>query len=186
MTTSHFTGRWTLVTGGASGIGLAIARVVAQQGGDLVLLDLDAARLDAAREQLAGLGIQIRTECADVSQGAQLEELAGRLEQDGVHVRHLVTAAGILQPMRDVAALDPQDHDRVWAVNYHGTYHCCRIWGEPMRRAGEGSIVTVSSITDDLFQRCLHQYTITHAIEDRNVRHRRRAHQCRGPRLHAD
>jgi len=147
MTTSHSTGRWTLVTGGASGIGLAIARVVAQQGGDLVLLDLDAARLDAAREQLAPLGGRIRTECADVSQGAQLQDLADRLARDGVHVRHLVTAAGILQPMRDVAALDPQDHDRVWAVNYHGTYHCCRIWGEPMRRAGEGSIVTVSSIT---------------------------------------
>jgi len=147
MSTENFTNTWTLVTGGASGIGLAIASVVAQQGGDLVLLDLDAARLDAAREQLTPLGIRMRTECADVSQYAQLEALAQRLAQDGVHIRHLVTAAGILQPMRDIAALDPADHDRVWAVNYHGTYHCCRIWGEPMRRVGEGSIVTVSSIT---------------------------------------
>lgn len=147
MNFSTFAGTWTLVTGGASGIGLAVAQVLAERGSHLVLLDLDEARLAAARERLVACGVQVRTEQADVSRPEQLEALAQRLEQGGVHVQQLVTAAGILQPMREIELLDRADHDRVWEVNYHGTYHCCRVWGEAMRRAGAGSIVTVSSIT---------------------------------------
>lgn len=147
MTLSTFASSWTLVTGGASGIGLAVAQVLAQRGGNLVLLDLDTARLDAARQKLSALGVQVRAEMADVSQPAQLEAQARQLTQDGIHIQQLVTAAGILQPMRDIESLEQADHDKVWQVNYHGTYHCCRIWGEPMRRAGGGAIVTVSSIT---------------------------------------
>jgi NAD(P)-dependent dehydrogenase (short-subunit alcohol dehydrogenase family) len=147
MSVESFSGAWTLVTGGASGIGLAVATVIAQRGGNLVLLDLDATRLGEARERLAAFNVQVRVEQADVTRTEQLEALARTLAEAGVHVRHLVTAAGILQPMREIEDLDRRDHDRVWDVNYHGTYHCCRIWGEAMRKAGGGSIVTVSSIT---------------------------------------
>ncbi|KAK6021329.1 oxidoreductase, short chain dehydrogenase/reductase family protein [Ostertagia ostertagi] len=147
MTLSTFAGSWTLVTGGASGIGLAVAQVMAQRGSNLVLLDRDTERLAAARERLSALGVQVRAEAADVSAPSQLESLARQLTQDGIHIQQLVTAAGILQPMRDIESLEQADHDRVWQVNYHGTYHCCRIWGEPMRSAGAGAIVTVSSIT---------------------------------------
>src|SRR5690606_25833167 len=116
-------------------------------GGDLVLLDRDEAALATARERLAPLGGTVRTETVDVSQTEQLEALALRLSHEGLQISHLVTAAGILQPMRDIESLDRADHDRVWEVNYHGSYHCCRIWGGLMRQAKAGAIVLVSSIT---------------------------------------
>lgn len=147
MNSSTFAGTWTLVTGGASGIGLAVAQGVARRGGHLVLLDRDSEGLAKAQAQLSGFGHSVITRAADVSQPDALSVVAADLDRAGVHVQRLVTAAGILQPMRDIEALDLADHDRVWEVNYKGTYHCCRIWGEPMRRAGKGAIVTVSSIT---------------------------------------
>lgn len=138
---------WTLVTGGASGIGLACAEYLAQAGHDVLLLDLDRGRLEAAQARLAVHGTEVRALAADVTDTAGLEQLAAQLDGEGVQVGALVTAAGILQPMEPIEALDRAIHDRVWDINYHGTYHCCRIWGERMRAAGAGAIVTVSSVT---------------------------------------
>lgn len=142
-----FSGGWTLVTGGASGIGLACAEHVAVRGANLVLVDIDAARLERAAGQLRAHGAEVRVQLIDITRTAELEAFAGTLDGEGVRVTRLVTAAGVLQPMREIELLQADEHDRVWSINYHGTYHCCRIWGERMRKAGGGAIVTVSSIT---------------------------------------
>lgn len=142
-----FKGLWVLVTGGASGIGLACAGHLARRGAHLVVLDVDAARLEEAADHLATYGGEVRTFQIDVTHTGRLEEIASDLDRQGVSVSGLVTAAGVLQPMLEIELLQPVDHDRVWAINYHATYHCCRIWGQRMRQAGHGSIVTVSSIT---------------------------------------
>lgn len=147
MTTNSSIARRALITGGASGIGLAVAERLARDGTDLVLLDRDQDRLEQAHQRLAGAGVQVTLAPADVSDTGQLEAVARRLADDGLAIHYLVTAAGILQPMRDIGHLDAAVHDQVWDVNYKGSYHCCRIWGEAMRRAGSGAIVTVSSIT---------------------------------------
>lgn len=138
---------WTLVTGGASGIGLACAEHIASLGGNLVLLDIDVGRLDATAATLRSHGGEVRTWQVDITQTAQLEAIASTLDGLGVHVAHLITAAGVLQPMREIELLKTEEHDRVWAINYHGTYHSCRIWGQRMRAARCGAIVTISSIT---------------------------------------
>ncbi|NCT96665.1 MAG: SDR family oxidoreductase [Comamonadaceae bacterium] len=145
--THAFEGRWSLITGGASGIGLACAQALAQEGSALVLLDVDAAGLAAARSRLSSLGVAVETREVDVSDAAALEGIAADLDARGVRVEHMVLAAGVLQPMHGIDTLDLAVHDRVWRINYHGSYHCCRLWGERMRVAGRGAIVTVSSVT---------------------------------------
>lgn len=142
-----FLGRWTLVTGGASGIGLACADHMAAWGSNIVLLDMNAAQLDIASRHLVRHGHVVRTHTVDVTQTNQLETLAQALDKEGIEVECLVTAAGVLQPMHAIGSLARNVHDKVWDVNYHGTYHCCRIWGERMRNGGGGAIVTVSSVT---------------------------------------
>lgn len=142
-----FEGRWSLITGGASGIGLACAKALAEEGSDLVLVDVDQQALATARAHLVSQGVAVQTRVADVSDAAALEQLALGLDAQGVRVHHLVPAAGVLQPMLPIGELDAVAHDRVWHINYNGVYHCCRLWGERMRNAGRGSIVTVSSIT---------------------------------------
>lgn len=147
QTTFKYSGRWTLVTGGASGIGLACANHMAALGGNTVLLDLNAAQLDIASRHLARHGHTVRTHTVDITQTGRLEAFALELDEEGIEVENLVTAAGVLQPMHRIESLARDVHDKVWDVNYHGTFHCCRIWGERMRQRRGGSIVTVSSVT---------------------------------------
>ncbi len=146
-TNQPFEGRWVLVTGGASGIGLACADHLACRGAGLMVLDVDAERLEIAAAALRAHGGQVRTLQVDVTDTSRLEAIASELDSDGIQVSGLITAAGVLQPMLEIELLQPVDHDRVWAINYHASYHCCRIWGQRMRQIGRGSIVTVSSIT---------------------------------------
>lgn len=142
-----FGGRWTLVTGGASGIGHACAQHLADLGSHMVLLDINADRLEGALQNLRAKGVQALGYTVDITDTQALEDIHASLRAQRISIRHLVTAAGILQPMQDIANLDTAIHDKVWDVNYHGTYHSCRLWGESIAESGGGSIVTVSSIT---------------------------------------
>ena len=144
-----FTDQWTLVTGGARGIGFACAKHLAALGSHLVLLDVDAAQLDVAKQSIVQElpQAQVRCHAVDVTDTAALEAIAAELLQAGVLVDCLITAAGIIQPIRDIDDLDRAYHDRLWEINYHGTYHCCRIWGSPMRKRGRGAVVIVASVT---------------------------------------
>ncbi|MFA7438595.1 SDR family NAD(P)-dependent oxidoreductase [Castellaniella sp.] len=138
--------QWALITGGASGIGLAIAQDLARQGAHLVIVDLHDHAFDALRGEFDALGVQCLCYQADVSQIGALQAVQDDLAQRGITARFLVTAAGILQPVEDIRDFDLALHERVWRINYDGTYHACKVWLEPMRAAGQGAILVVSSI----------------------------------------
>jgi NAD(P)-dependent dehydrogenase (short-subunit alcohol dehydrogenase family) len=142
-----FAGKWAVITGGGSGIGLSCAVLLAQRGCNLILVDKDEIALRAAAREVAKFHVETRYFAVDVTDTESLEQIASDLAHDGIQVSYLVTAAGILQPMDDINVLDRRMHDRLWNINYHGTYHACRIWGEIMRRTGYGAIVVISSIT---------------------------------------
>lgn len=140
--------RWALVTGAASGIGFACAKKLAEEGESLILMDRDASQLEAAASQIQQRANgKVLSFNIDITDTPALEHLAQVLDQKKIAIESMVTAAGVLQPMQPIGSLDPTDHDRVWDVNYHGTYECCRIWGERMFARGQGAIVTVASIT---------------------------------------
>jgi len=144
-----FSGRTALVTGGAQGIGFACAAQLAAQGCDLVLLDLQQDLLESARDRICAASAHVRVVLyqADVTDTTRLEAIASELTDQGIAIDHLVTAAGIIQPIQDIAMLDRDYHDRLWDINYHGTYHCCRLWAVPMRQRQAGSVVIVASVT---------------------------------------
>lgn len=144
---TEFSDRWTLITGGASGIGYACALHLADLGSHMVLLDLDTKKLDQAVLAIRAKGVQAIGYAVDITDTVALENIQASLQEKQIPIRHLITAAGVLQPMHDINTLDQTVHDRVWDVNYHGTYHSCRIWGQSIAQANGGSMVTVSSIT---------------------------------------
>ncbi len=144
---AEFSDRWTLITGGASGIGYACAQHLADLGSHMVLLDLDSKKLDQAVLAIRAKGVHAIGYTVDITDTSALEDIQASLHEKQIPIRHLITAAGVLQPMHDINTLDQKVHDRVWDVNYHGTYHSCRIWGQAIAQANGGSIVTVSSIT---------------------------------------
>lgn len=129
-----------LVAGGASGIGLAFARLAADRGAAVAILDRDAAALAEAGRELplaAALACDV-TDSAAVEQAVR--EAAGALDGiDGV-----VNCAGI-DLRADLESMQDADWNRVLSVNLSGPMHVCRASVPYLKQAGGGSIVNVSS-----------------------------------------
>lgn len=139
-------GSVALVTGAASGIGLAAARALARAGAAVVMVDLSGARADAAARALAEAGAPAFAVAADVSDEAAVEAaFDGAVERAGP-VDILVNCAGIA--IRDAAVdLSVEDWERVARVNVTGSFLTSRVAARRMIAAGRGgSIVQTASI----------------------------------------
>ena len=135
--------RVALVTGGASGLGLATARKLADEGARLVLWDVDEAR---GQEVLAGMDAE-RTVFRRVDVAAEAEVDAGvaaALDRFG-RIDVLINNAGIT---RDATLLKMTDEqfEQVVDVNLKGVFHCGRAVARTMVEAGSGAIVNISSV----------------------------------------
>lgn len=136
---ARFQGRRIYLTGAASGIGLATARLLAQGGAALALVDVDKEGLDEAAAETGGAALLVDLrdgEAIDRSVVAAAEAMGGL---DGV-----INCAGIMHNAR-LEGLEPADWDRVIAVNLTAPYRVCRA-ALPLLRAQAGSsIVNVAS-----------------------------------------
>jgi NAD(P)-dependent dehydrogenase (short-subunit alcohol dehydrogenase family) len=132
------------VTGGASGIGLAIAQAALAAGWRVAVADRDQAGLARAEEHLADPRAAFHA--LDVTEEGAVEAWIGTAAGQGV-LRGLVTAAGIAA---DIPALDTPSalFRRILDVNTTGTFLCARAAGRVMRDAGTGgAIVTIASVS---------------------------------------
>lgn len=142
MSTSH-RGQRFVVSGGASGIGLAVARLAQQRGARVALLDRDADALAAAVRTLSDDGEVVALTCDVADAEAVTQAIAQAAERmDGIDA--LVNSAGIdlLTPLE---AMQDGDWARVLAVNLTGPMLLCRAALPHLRRAGGGTIVNVAS-----------------------------------------
>lgn len=134
--------RVAVITGGASGIGAACARLMAARGARVVIADVNA---DAARKvaaEIGGVGYDV-----DVRDADAIEALAEKSEKEVGPTDILVTSAGIVQPPLPPEELSLELFDNVLAVNTRGTYLTAKAYGLRMLKRRSGSIVTISSIT---------------------------------------
>lgn len=139
--------RVSVVTGGASGIGHAAAARFAAAGDFVVVADLDGERAGAVLgeiRQAGGDGAFVRLDVADE---AAVEAAAGEIERAHGPVAALVNSAGILQNPQRLADFTMAEHDRVWDVDYRGTYLCCRAFGLRMAERKRGAIVNIASVS---------------------------------------
>jgi len=134
--------RISLVTGAASGIGRATAIRLAAAGDTVIVADLNADGGAETVRRIEAAGGKARFEHLDVADEASVAALAAKAGP----VRNLVNCAGLLQNAARVEDMDLAQHDRIWAVNYRGTYLCCRAWGPLIGEAGGGAIVNIGSI----------------------------------------
>jgi len=132
-------GRVAVVTGGASGIGLAIARRLLASGARLSLWD-------ASAEALARVTLTAHTALVDVRDYASVERARDATLEALGRIDILVNSAGITGP--NVVTWEyPLDGWRdVLDVNLTGTFHCVRAVVEPMRAADYGRIVNIASV----------------------------------------
>jgi NAD(P)-dependent dehydrogenase (short-subunit alcohol dehydrogenase family) len=144
--TYDFRGQVALVTGAASGMGLATARAFAQSGAAVVLADRNAAGLDAAVEALASAGHKAIGMACDVSDEAQAAALVARAVTDFGRLDMAYNNAGILGPMCDMTEETAQGFDAVNAINLRGVWTCMKHELLQMRKQGSGAIVNCSSL----------------------------------------
>ncbi len=144
--TGPLSGLRVLVTGGAAGIGLALARAFRAAGAEVIICDLSDEGIAALSDQDPA----IRAVKADISDRADVDRLfetiAGTL--GGLDV--LINNAGISGPMGPVETIDPQDWERVFAINMTGTFQCTRLAVPMLKSAGGGSIINISSAAGHL------------------------------------
>jgi len=130
-----------LVTAGASGIGLEIARSFIREGAKVHICDVD----DAALAALATSHPDITQSRTDVANRAEVT----RLFDEALHALGgmdvLVNNAGIAGPTARVDEVDPEDWDRTLQVNITGHFNCTRLAVRHLRESANASIINLSS-----------------------------------------
>ena len=133
-----------IVTGGASGIGAASARLFASEGARLALVDQDEAGLKKVAAEIESQGGQAITIVADVSSDAQARAGVARVLKEWGRIDVLLTAAGA-STGGTVDAIDEAAWDRTFAINVKGTFLWIHYAIVHMMAAKSGAIVTVGS-----------------------------------------
>ncbi|CAM5721711.1 MULTISPECIES: glucose 1-dehydrogenase [Streptomyces] len=141
-----FTGQVALVTGAASGMGLATARAFAQAGAAVVLADLDHAAAERAAQELTDAGHQALGLACDVADEEQAAAMVARTVETYGRLDMAFNNAGIQAPPADAADETAADFDRVNAVNLRGIWACQKHELRQMRTQGSGAIVNCSSL----------------------------------------
>ena len=134
-------GQTAIVTGGARGIGLAIAQRLTELGCRAVIWDVDVASLGGSGSFQPALA-----QCVDVTDRASIERAFTEAVARFDHVEILVNNAGINGPVAEMTDYPLDAWDKVLAVDLTGVFYCCRVVVPHMRERRYGRIVNVSSI----------------------------------------
>lgn len=133
-----------IVTGGASGIGAASARLFAAEGARVALVDQDKEGLAKVAAEIEAAGGEAMVIPADVSSAAEAHAGVGRVMHRWSRIDVLLTAAG-MSTGGTVDAIEEVAWDRTFAVNVKGTYLWIHYAIQPMIAARSGAIVTIGS-----------------------------------------
>jgi 2-hydroxycyclohexanecarboxyl-CoA dehydrogenase len=136
--------RVAVVTGAASGMGLAIAQRLAAEGDRVALLDLQAEEALRAAETLREAGAQAIGMQADVRDRGAVDAALDKVRAELGPIAIVVTAAGI-DAFERFGDITPGSWERVVGVNLTGTFHCLQAAVPDMLEAGWGRMVTISS-----------------------------------------
>ncbi len=145
MNRLDFVGRVAVVTGGAQGIGYAVAERMLKSGATIVLWDINEAQLAKAREALAGLG-KVGTAVVELSDEASVAAAANAAIAAYGRIDALVNSAGVTGGNGPTWELDPEVWRRVIEVNLVGCYLTCRAVTPQMIKQGYGRIVNIASV----------------------------------------
>ena len=138
-------GKRALITGAAGGIAQAIAKDFTNEGAELILTDVDAARIEPFADSISGFGRAPILVSADLTQRHDVEDLTDRgREAGGIDI--LVTCAGGYSSYANFEDLEEDDWDRVIDINLKTVFLCCKAVLPMMKEAGWGRIINLGSL----------------------------------------
>ena len=151
----HFEGQTALITGGASGMGAATARIFAAAGANVVIVDRNQSAAEALAQTLGTNAIAV---CGDVGEAEFCNAaVAAAIARFG-RLHAIVNAAGIIVRSSGLDTTD-DDWSRVMRVNTNGVYFMTRAAARHMRAQGGGAVVNFGSIWGELGGPGAHAYT---------------------------
>ena len=136
-------GKTALVTGSTSGIGLGIAKALAEQGANIVLNGFGDA--ETPKAEIAALGVRVAYHGADMSKPGEIEDMLKFAAAQFGRVDILVNNAGI-QHVARVEAFPPERWDAIIAINLSSAFHATRLALPAMQAANWGRIINVASV----------------------------------------
>ena len=134
-----------IITGATGGIGMASARKFAREGARVVIADLDAARVEAARAELVASGAQALGVPLDVTDEASVTAMVAAVKTAWGRIDCLLNNAGVTQDAR-LVKMSAAGFDRVIEVNLKGVFLCTRAVADTMIAQGSGVILNASSV----------------------------------------
>ncbi len=141
-----FENKVALITGAASGLGLATAKAFAESGAAVVLADWDEKEVQSAAKGLSDRGHKTLAVCCDVSDDAQVEAMVKQTVATFGRLDAAYNNAGVQGVLAETADSPRDDYDRVMGVNLRGVWSCMKFELQKMRKQGSGAIVNCSSL----------------------------------------
>ena len=138
-------GRVAVITGGARGIGYAVAERMLSSGAAVVLWDVTVDRLKTSQAALSKLG-KVETHVVDITDEAQVFAAADAAVNALGKIDILVNSAGITGPNQKTWEYSSKDFRLVQEVNLMGTFHCCKAVVMQMMKMDYGRIINIASI----------------------------------------
>ena len=141
-----FTGKVALVTGAASGMGLATAQAFAQAGAAVVLADFRDDAVNAEAQKLVAAGRKAIAVRCDVSDDSQVAAMVDRTVAEFGRLDAAFNNAGVMARIAPTADSTREEWDRVIGINLRGVWSCMKYELQHMERQGSGAIVNNASV----------------------------------------
>jgi len=134
-----------VITGAAQGIGRATALMMAREGAQIVVADLQGEKAQAVANELKEIGAAALSVAVDVASEASVRQMAEATFERFGRIDILANIAGIYFPKKSVVDLTEEDWDRTMDINLGSNFLCCREFVPAMRKQKSGRIIGVAS-----------------------------------------
>jgi 3-oxoacyl-[acyl-carrier protein] reductase len=145
----ELSGKVALVTGGAQGIGKAIALVLAKNGADVAISDINLEKAQETADEIQEMGKRSIALKADVANFKEVEQMVETIVGQLGRIDILVNNAGITRD-RLILRMTEEDWDAVLDVNLKGTFNCTKAAIRYMSKQKSGKIVSIASVTGEM------------------------------------
>jgi NAD(P)-dependent dehydrogenase (short-subunit alcohol dehydrogenase family) len=161
--TNH--GRVAVITGGANGLGLAVAKLFAKEGFKICILDIDLAASEEQVKQLRHEGFGAISVYVNLSDLDTIQAAFDRCVEEFSRIDVLICSAAVIavEPFLEVS---PVGWDRTFTVNSRGLFFCNQIAAKIMRKTGGGRIVNITSPASYMGVSCYTAYAASKAAVD--------------------
>ncbi len=142
-------GKVALVTGAAQGIGRAIALLLARNGADIVISDINLEKAEETANEIRAIGPKVMAVKVDVANLSDVERMVEGILEKLAKIDILVNNAGITRD-KLVLRMTEEDWDAVLGVNLKGTFNCTKAVLRHMAKQRSGKIVNIASVVGEM------------------------------------